>query len=506
MVGSGAVTRFTNDPEQQPTPGGPRRWLAARRAALPDGADGVAFVPAVIEITGTHLGRVEPVVGDYDEAVSALRRGGAEVEDLGDHILTPAFVNPHTHCVLSFLRAADVPPTRGAGNLVEELYFRVESRLDPGDVRAFARMGAYESLLGGVGLVWDHYYEGLEVAAALDEVGLAGVVAPTLQDLSGPGARQAEAQLAATEALTDPAWARRGIYAAVGPHATDTVSDALWDRASDLAARHDLPLHAHCAQSIEELERAHDRWGVGPMAGLARLGVLARAPRVVLAHALFATRAELGGLDPRRHAVISCPSAQLIFGFPADVSAFEEAGATWAVATDCAASNDSMNLQKELRTIAGFRTVATQSSDVYQRFLASGDRSLARATWEERADRYEARGALGRPDALLARLWSIPGRFHPAARAGVLAEGALASAVAWDPHHPSMWPAGDPARVLAFGDTTQAIHAMWVCGRSIGARGAFHEGIAGSEDYRAARREASDRLGHLLRRCGWPAP
>ena len=71
-------------------------------------------------------------------------------------------------------------------------FFRFEKHLSAADVRVFSRLAAFESALLGIGQVWDHYYYGFEVAEALREVGLGGVVAPTLQDLAGPGAERSQ--------------------------------------------------------------------------------------------------------------------------------------------------------------------------------------------------------------------------------------------------------------------------------------------------------------------------
>ena len=137
------------------------------------------------------------------------------------------------------------------GNAVEDVYFQLESQLDE-DIRAFTRVGAYESLLQGVGFVWEHYYGGTALADGIYDAGLEGVVAPTLQDVHGPGTAILQAQLAATEALRSADYASKGIFAAIGPHATDSVSNTLWRDIVSLAQSTELPLHFHLAQSWEE--------------------------------------------------------------------------------------------------------------------------------------------------------------------------------------------------------------------------------------------------------------
>lgn len=451
--------------------------------------------PALIQVTGTQITRVEQLNPDDYE-----RRRGDKLPrliDLHDHLLTPAFVNAHTHLALAFLRGVEAESTHP--NLVEDLFFRHESRLTREDVRAFTRMGAYESLLGGVGFVWDHYYGDTAMAQALADVGLAGVVSPTLQDLAGPDARGSEVALEATLGIADSQHYReRCVYAALGPHATDTVSAGLLRRVGELAEQHALPVHLHVAQSSAELARVLEREGVSPLELLRREGVLERAPGVVMAHGLFAPRADVARLDPARHTLVHCPSSQLEFGFPGPVEMWSQVGASWVVATDCAASNDSMIVQKELRLARGAVTAAISGSAAYERFLESGQRSDADEVQRLRGARREAFLPHVTSERLLTRVFSQAGALHPAVRVGVIAEGALASLVAWNTDHPSFWPEQDLARGLALGDTTGAIHAMFVAGRRIGRIGDVSRNVMESDDYREARLEATERLTHLL--------
>ncbi|MDX1383646.1 MAG: hypothetical protein R3190_08385 [Thermoanaerobaculia bacterium] len=190
--------------------------LASRRVVMGGGGEPRRVEPAIVAVEGARVADLRTLEGeDYEGAVAAAGAASpeAELRDFGDRLLTPAFVNAHTHLALGFLRGAP-PPDALRGNMVRQFYFGIESRLGPGDVEAFSRMGAYESLLQGVGLVWDHYYHGVAVARALVATGLAGVVAPTLQDLDGPGVAACDAQLEATEEIAGSDYfAARGVFA-----------------------------------------------------------------------------------------------------------------------------------------------------------------------------------------------------------------------------------------------------------------------------------------------------
>lgn len=461
--------------------------IASQRVLLPT-SGGLAFGPARIEVDGTQIVAVHPSAGPHPD----------DTIDFGDKGITPSFINAHLHLALSFLRGVDLSAST-RGNMVENLYYRIERKLASEDVRAFARMGAYESLLFGVGLVWDHYYHPEAIADALEDTGLAGVIAPTLQDLDGPGIGQLEANLAATEGLAQSeARKRRGIYAALGPHATDTLSEAGWRAAVALAQRHDLPIHAHLAQSVEEYARAEERHGHSPTEWLANIGVLDEAPKCLFAHALYCGDADLDRLAQSGATIAYCPYSQMIFGFPADPRRWLERGVSFVAATDCTPSNDSMNVQKELRALSGQRTIATAQDPSYAAFTQAPSTARAQAVWRARSERFDACDPLGQPEALLSRVWSEAGGLHPGFRAGAIAPDTLANLLVWDFAHPAFWPGDRPLSTLALGDTAGAIHAHLVAGRWVGEPGRYHDSLVQSPEYRAAHREASERQRALL--------
>lgn len=473
---------------------GPMLELRSQRVVLPSASGDYVVAPACITIEGTTITAVDRV---NDPRPSSP---GAAVHDFGDRLLTPAFVNGHVHLAMSAFRGlGGVEATRG--NVVEDLYYTLERALSPADIRAFVRVGAYESLLAGVGFVWEHYYGGTALAEGLADTGLAGVVAPTLQDLEGPGVGGLDDALAATESIAHSSSLReQGIYAALGPHATDTVSDRTWRQVADIAARLGLPIHAHVAQSFEEFNRVWERAGTTPVGLLAQTGVLAGS-NMLLVHGLYLSKADLERLDPSRHTLGFCPFSQLQFGFCADAAGWSEAGLPWCVATDCAASNDSMNLQKELRLVAGDRGLSTRYSPAFSRFLTTANLDQARAVQHHRSQAFTRHRQLATPAFLLSRVWDCPGSMHPQVKLGTIEPGALANLLVWDPQHPSMWPMHDPLAALAMGDTCAAIESMMVAGRFIGGLGGLQQ-IARGPDYRDARVEADRRLRDLLERLG----
>ena len=257
-------------------------------------------------------------------------------------------------------------------------------------------------------------------------------------------------------------------------------------------------MHSHVAQSIDEVRRIDDAHGVSPVTWLSRLDVLDRVPSMLLVHVMYAGVDDLGRLDPSRHALGYCPYSQHVFGFEARADRWQQAGFRVVAGTDASASNDSMNVQKELRALGAAGTKPVPYSSAYEAFWAAGDRATAEAVAAERDREMIKVNEIIVADRVLDAVWSAPGGLHPGFTAGAIAPGAVAHLAAWRLHHPAFWPRRNPLCDLAFGDTSGALDGLWVNGNPIGRLGAFGSSIIDSDAFRAAEREADERLRRLL--------
>ena len=452
----------------------PSLAMFSDRVLLPEGLG-----PAVVHVQGARIERVE--------AVSACPPGAL---DLSGHLVAPSFVNAHTHLPMSAFRALGGVAGR-ANNVIEDVWFAVESRMTAADVRAFTRVAALEVLLGGTGAVFEHYYHGEALAQAFVDVGLTGVIAPTVQDLSGPGVPQRAAQIEATLAIHhDAELAAKGIRSMWGPHATDTVSEEVFRELLALPA--ELPVHVHVAQSIEELRRAR-RGGRTPIEALGDAGVLERP--ALLVHALFVSASDRERLDPERHVLGHCPWSQTQFAWPAHLDPWLDAGFAVAVGTDAGACNDTMNVQQELRLMATGPMYQVATHETTYALLGNDDAAEGLAARRRHAFQRTARQA--DPLWLLSTVGTAPGRLVPELGLGEIRAGALANIAVWDLQHPALWPARDPLRALTFGDATPALHSLLVAGRWIGEVGDVRS-LLRQEVVRDWVREATERLEALL--------
>lgn len=452
---------------------------------------------ALVQLSGPNIVAVTPLSRTDFEAQHS--QYAFPVQDLGQQLLGPSFVNGHTHLAMSALRGLELKAL--AGNVMEDLYYLVESHMQAADVRAFVRMGAYESLLSGVSACWDHYYHAEAIALALQDVGLCGAVAPTLQDVAGPGKDTWQEALDTTLALHENTALRQaGIVPVLGPHATDTVSPQLWQRVAALAEQHGLSIHCHVSQSLEEYTRIQEQHHTTPVGYLAQQGILELSVPLVMVHSLLLSEADLSQLSPERHILGYCPFSQLQFGFPAPAEQWWQRGFRVQVGNDAGACNDTMNVQQELRALAVGNGFGVTLGSTYGHYVQQPGLEQARAVYAERSQYLAARPRTGQ---VLDSVWSVPGESCPELRLGEIAVGKRANLNLWNPNHPALWPASDPLRALVMGNAAAALNNVMINGQWRGqAEHSFQDAVLNSAAYHGAQAEASERLAHLLRRCG----
>ncbi len=457
--------------------------------------------PAFIEISGIHITKVKKhTLKSYQEHKEKEKKNtDHEIHDFGDRLISPSFVNCHTHIAMCFFRAI-LSNRCQTKNLVEDLFFKAESHLTASDVHAFARMGAYENILNGNALIWDHYYHGNSVAQACLETGISAVISPTLQDLSGPGVELCEHSFQETLAISENSqYSNAGIFSAFGPHATDSVSENLWARIRQAALAHNLPIHSHVAQSYEEVKRIYSRYKLTPIGFLHKLKIFDENINSLLVHGIYLNKSDFKKIDAQNCALVFCPFSQMIFQFPANILEWEKHDTQWFIGTDCVASNDSMNVQKELRFVGGFpslnNTFCKYTNILNKKFGKENNLFI-----KNRMRTKILEDKFSNTNFLLKKVLNGPGNFHPRFQAGSIENNTLANITVWETNHPCFWPPSDLLRSLSMGDTTGAIHNMCINGTWHGKNGEFTQSILESHKYKESLKEANERLRLLIKK------
>ena len=325
--------------------------------------------------------------------------------DLGDAIILPGLVNAHTHLEFSDLERPLEADGGLPGWIARVVALRRARPTGPEEAARLAaslRAGLAESLSFGVTTIGD-------IATAVPRGGYPAI---------GPRVRvyREALGLAFTGGSLPGGIARDldrlGDSAGISPHAPMTVSTALGRALLREAARRDLPVTMHLAESLAEL--AYVTGGGGPFRDLfATLGAwpadrpppvlppsdwisrLARVRRGSVVHGTFlgeppdATALDRLARHRDRLGVVVCPrTTRLLSGRLPPVARFLAAGIRVAIGTDSRASNPDLSVLAEARELVGAGIVSPQEALV----MLSRD-----AAWNVAHESRAGSIAVGRP-------------------------------------------------------------------------------------------------------------
>lgn len=309
---------------------------------------------AGVVIEGDRIVAVSPLF----HLTSAFR--GVPVEYFDGCIMTPGLVNAHTHLTLSAL-AGLIPPSP-----FEEWLPRLVTALRPWEIadhEASGIVGAIESLSSGVTVVGDIAYGAAEVTRAV-ALGLGGVF---YWELLGMVAEQIGEHLVYLRYPDQlDAFGSRAVCG-LSPHSPYTSGPGLLRAVHELAENGGVPTAIHLSESSAEVELLRD--GTGPLAGTAsRTAPDFRAPGTTTAvyldylgvlegttavHACHLASEDVGLVARAVRGVVTCPRSNRYLGNPVpEVAPLLKAGIAVGIGTDSSASNDDLDLMREVRTLS----------------------------------------------------------------------------------------------------------------------------------------------------------
>lgn len=288
------------------------------------------------------------VVVAVTSAAEAAALDAAERIDGRGTVALPGLINCHTHAPMVALRgvAEDLP----ADEWFNDWIWPIESQLTDRVVELGTRLACAEMIRGGTTTFADHYFAMDTVAAVTEESGLRAVLGQAYFSSQGPEGRAAS---------LDFALRRRGaaggrITTCLAPHAPYTVDRDDLAATAELAGEHGLLVHIHAAEDRAQTDNSLARHGRTPLEILERAGLL--DGDLLIAHAT--------GLDPARDlpvlrratgrvAVACAPRGYLKFGWDTTpVRALRDAGIPVGLATDGAASNNTLDVWESMTLTA----------------------------------------------------------------------------------------------------------------------------------------------------------
>jgi 5-methylthioadenosine/S-adenosylhomocysteine deaminase len=272
-----------------------------------------------------------------------------------DSLIMPGFVNCHTHAAMTCFRgiADDLELMDWLNNYI----FPAEARNVNKELAYWGSLlAAAEMIKSGTTTFCDMYIFEDETARAAKDAGLRCLIGEVLFDFPSPNFKTPEEGLAYTRMLIEK-WADDPlINIIVEPHALYTCSPALLIEAKKLADNYHVPLGFHLLENAAEKKQLEEIFGKSAVSFLKDIGYLNE--RMLAFHCvclseedrkLFADHGCKAGHNP-------ASNMKLASGV-APVPDMLKAGITVGLGTDGCASNNNLDMIKEMSTAAKLHKV-----------------------------------------------------------------------------------------------------------------------------------------------------
>ena len=279
-----------------------------------------------------------------------------QVIDCEGNLLMPGFKNAHAHTAMVFARsAADDLPLH---DWLFDVIFPMEERFQDDDIYHLTKGGILEYLSGGITAAFDMYFHHPEVIKASEELGFRTVLLAT--SLSEPASLLKERYLT---------WNKKDslISYHLGIHAEYTTPIERIKEIAALANELKAPVFLHIGETKNEVQGCVDRYGMRPIELMESVGMFNYGGGGF--HCNYFDDNEIAICKKRGVNIITCPGSNLkLASGIAPLLKYQKAGLNIAIGTDGAASNNSLDMFKEMYLVSTLQKVVNSDPSVMDGF------------------------------------------------------------------------------------------------------------------------------------------
>ena len=264
-------------------------------------------------------------------------------------LLIPGLVNTHTHLSMTLLRglADDLP----LDNWLNEHIWPMEAHLNGDYCYAGALLACVEMIKYGTTTFNDMYFFMDDVARAVEETGLRGVLSHGMIDLGDEEKRKAEFKETHRIIKKCHETAEGRITVAFGPHSPYTCSKELLEGVRKEADKYGNRIHIHVAETEHEVQQVLEAHGKRPFEYLDEIGLLGED--LLAAHAVHLSPGEINMVKDRDVKLSHNPASNMkLASGVSPVDEMLKKGICVSLGTDGAASNNNLDLLEEMKLAA----------------------------------------------------------------------------------------------------------------------------------------------------------
>jgi len=272
------------------------------------------------------------------------------VTDYGEAWIIPGLINAHTHLPMTLFRGfSDDEPLQ---DWLTKHIFPAEARLvNPEFCRIGTEIAALEAMLTGTTCFADMYYFEPDIADVMDKSGMRAFLGESVIDFPTPDNKKKDgSDYRLLEELIERTKGHSRLAAMIAPHAPYTCSDETLKRAADFARTNKILLSVHVSETAFEVAESRKNFGgKSPVERLLGLGVLDTP--ALFAHCVHVSDSDIAIMAKKPVAAIYNPESNMKLGSgAAPVRKMLDAGVCVALGTDGCASNNDLNMIREMDT------------------------------------------------------------------------------------------------------------------------------------------------------------
>lgn len=260
-----------------------------------------------------------------------------------DRLVIPGLINCHTHSYMAFMR-----------NVADDLSFMdwlfgtidpIEQQMTDEDTYWGACLAIIEMVKSGTTCFNDMQMNIHQTTRAVKESGMRAVIS---RGLIGSGHDEAgQMRLRQAYEERDAAKDCDRLSFMLGPHAPYTCDDEFMRVVSEEAKKNGMRIHVHLSESVSEIEQIREKYGLTPIEMADRNGLF-DVPAIA-AHCVQVTDEDIAILKGKKVSVVTNPASNMKLGNGfAPIGKMVEMGVNVCLGTDGAASNNSLNMFREL--------------------------------------------------------------------------------------------------------------------------------------------------------------
>jgi 5-methylthioadenosine/S-adenosylhomocysteine deaminase len=295
------------------------------------------------------VGSAEDIAANYE---------ADEIIDCTGQIIMPGLINAHTHLPMTLVRGL-------ADDLRLDVWLNgymmpVEREfVSPEFCYQGTLLACAEMIRGGTTCIADMYYFEADVARAVAEAGMRGVLGESVIKFPTPDAQSYEDSIAYTREFVQQWKDHPLITPAIAPHAPYTNTAETLQASADLARELDVPILTHISETrleVEDSRRDHD---MPVVPWLDQLGMF-DGTKVLAAHCVHVDADEIRLMHEKGMRVVHNPTSNLkLASGIAPIKDMLERGVVVGIGTDGTASNNDLDMFDEIRLAAFLAKGAT---------------------------------------------------------------------------------------------------------------------------------------------------